>query len=81
MKRSIELYGILKESGIGPTVELELGETATGAEVMDLLKERFGRKASLLQGAVLATESEVLAPGDPLPASRRLAALPPVCGG
>ena len=81
MKRAIELYGILKESGIGPTVELNLSETATAAEVLCLLKELFGHKAVLLKGAVLATETEVLAAGDPLPASQRLAALPPVCGG
>ncbi len=81
MKREIELYGVLKEGGLGATVELELAESATAAETLARLKALFADKAALLQGAVLATENEILAAGDPLPASRRLAALPPVCGG
>jgi molybdopterin converting factor small subunit len=81
MKRSIELYGALKDGGLGTTVELDLGKGATAAEAISLLKGLFGKKASLLQGAVLATETEVLAGSDLLPKSQRLAALPPVCGG
>lgn len=78
MTRSIELYGRLREAGA--CVELELPEGCSAADALAALKDKLGPKAALLEGAVLATESAVLASGDAVPEGR-LAALPPVCGG
>lgn len=79
MKRTIELYGLLKEVS-GPSVALELPEKATAGDVMTALKTLFKDKAGLLDGCALAGEDAVLSSTDTLP-DGRLAALPPVCGG
>jgi molybdopterin converting factor small subunit len=81
MKRKIELYGRLREAGLGDALELPLKPGATAAEALARLAERLGPEAGLLKGAVLATDSEILRSADRLPKSGRLAALPPVCGG
>lgn len=80
MTKTIELYGRLREAGFGASVEVELPERATAKDVLAALKKSFGARASLLEGAALATESAVLAEGDRAEGAR-LAALPPVCGG
>lgn len=77
----VELYGRLREVGLGEIVELELGKNPKAFEVLAALARRMGSKAELLQGAALATESEILASQAPVPGTGRLAALPPVCGG
>jgi molybdopterin converting factor small subunit len=80
MKRSIELYGRLKDAGRGGSVELELGADATAAEALRAVGAALG-DPRLIEGAALATETEVLAASGPVPSSGRLAVLPPVCGG
>lgn len=80
MKRKIELYGHLRDAGLGSSVSVDLPENATARQALAVLKSAFGAKASLLQGCALATDEAVLASGDALPAGR-LALLPPVCGG
>jgi len=77
MKRKIALYGRLRDAGHGRILSVELPKSVTCREALALLKPSFGR---LLDGCVLATGDEVLAPGDELPAGT-LALLPPVCGG
>lgn len=77
----IELYGRLREAGLGDSVELAAPEEATAAGLLEALRSRPGAETAVFDGAVLATETEVLAPSDPVPAGRRLAVLPPVCGG
>lgn len=79
MKRTIELFGLLKEAA-GPKIELELSDTATAAEAMTALKAVLKDKAGLLDGCALAGEDSVLSSDETLPKGR-LAALPPVCGG
>ena len=81
MRRAIELYGLLKETGFGSQVELDLPEHSTAADAMKALKAVFKDKASLLDGAALASEEAVITPGEALPEHGRLAVLPPVCGG
>lgn len=71
----VELYGRLREHG--GSLTLELPEGASAGSALAELGRRLGGAAA---GAVLATESAVLASEDRLP-SGRLAALPPVCGG
>lgn len=80
MKRKIELYGRLRDAGLGAAVSVDLPESATARQALSVLKASFGRKSPLLDGCVLATDEEVLAASDELP-SGRLALLPPVCGG
>lgn len=81
MKRKIKLCGRLGEAGFGPYLEAALEPGMTAAQALSRLRLAFGAQAGLLRGAVLATDSRVLRPADPLPNSKRLAALPPVCGG
>lgn len=80
MKRKIELYGRLRDAGLGSAVLVDLPKAVTAKQALAVLKSTFGAKSSLLQGCALATGEEVLSPSDALP-SGRLALLPPVCGG
>lgn len=80
MKRKIELYGRLRDAGLGSSVSVDVPADASARAVLAALKSAFGSKAPLLKGCVLASDVEVLAPSDTLPAGR-LAVLPPVCGG
>ena len=80
MKRKLELYGRLRDAGLGSSVSVELPKNATARQALAALKSSFGRKGALLEGCVLATGDEVLSSTDALPAGR-LALLPPVCGG
>lgn len=80
MKRTIELYGRLREAGFGPAVDVEAPEAARAKDVLAALRAAFGERAGLLEGAALATSQAVLGPEEPAP-DAALAALPPVCGG
>lgn len=80
MKRTIELYGRLRDAGFGPSIEIDTAEPATAADVLSTLKNAFGAKAALLDGCALATRQAVLAAQDAAP-DEPLAALPPVSGG
>jgi molybdopterin converting factor small subunit len=80
MKRKIELYGRLRDAGLGSAVSVDLPKSATVRQALSVLKASFGRKAVLLDGCVLATDDEVLSSTERLP-DGRLALLPPVCGG
>lgn len=80
MKRKLELYGRLRDAGLGDAVVVDLPEAVTSRRALSVLKAAFGKKAALLEGCVLATGDEVLSAADVLPAGR-LAVLPPVCGG
>ena len=81
MTRRVELYGRLRDAGLGDAVELEVGPKTTAAELLRELARRFGAANGLLEGSALATESEVLNASALVPASGVLAVLPPVCGG
>lgn len=81
MKRRIKLCGRLGEAGFGPYLETTLEPGLTAAAALSRLRLAFGARSELLKGAVLATDSRILRPTDPLPKNKRLAALPPVCGG
>ena len=77
MKRKIELYGRLRDAGLGSVIAVDLPKNASARVALSVLKSSFG---PLLNGCVLASSSEVLSPAERLP-SGRLALLPPVCGG
>ncbi|MFI5347877.1 MAG: hypothetical protein ACHQ51_16015 [Elusimicrobiota bacterium] len=81
MKRKIELYGRLRDAGLGDVVSLDLPEHATARQVLAQLKAVLGRRSAALSGCVLATADSVLHPSDSVPSSGHLAVLPPVCGG
>lgn len=81
MRRKIELYGRLRDAGLGDAVSLILPPKATARQALDLLKRALGRRAALLTGCALATDEAVLGPAERVPEKGRLAALPPVCGG
>ena len=80
MRRRIELYGRLRDAGAGDSLELELGGGMDAAAVLAAVARALGSPESVA-GAVLATETEVLAAPDRVPEGGRLAVLPPVCGG
>ena len=81
MNRRIELYGRLRDAGLGDHVAVALPPRSTARQALAALKHALGRRAALLAGCALATDDAVLGPNEILPASGRLAALPPVCGG
>jgi hypothetical protein len=77
----IELYGCLKDGGLGDFAEVEVAPGSTARQALEALSLRLGKRAVLAQAAVLATDSLILRPEEEVPADARLAALPPVCGG
>jgi molybdopterin converting factor small subunit len=81
VKRRIELFGRLRDAGLGDHAAVDLRPRATAREALAALKSALGRRGALLTGCALATDDAVLGPADLLPARGRLAALPPVCGG
>lgn len=81
MKRTVELYGRLRDAGLGDRVSVDLPPGATARQALDQLRLALGRRAALLAGCALATDEAVLGPAERVPPSGRLAALPPVCGG
>jgi len=81
MKRKLELYGRLRDAGLGSSVTLDLPERSSARAALALLKSSLGPKSALLKGCVLASDEEVLSPSDAVPDDGRLAVLPPVCGG
>jgi molybdopterin converting factor small subunit len=81
LKRRIELYGRLRDAGLGDHAVVALPERATARQALAALKDALGRRAALLAGCALATDDEILVSSDTLPKAGRLAALPPVCGG
>ncbi len=80
MKRKIELYGRLRDAGLGSSVVVDLPSPVTARRALSILKSSFGPQSVLLKGCALATGDEVLSSSNELPAGR-LALLPPVCGG
>jgi hypothetical protein len=81
LKRRIDLYGRLRDAGLGDHVAVALRPRATAREALAALKAALGRRGALLAGCALATGDAVLDPSETLPEHGRLAALPPVCGG
>lgn len=81
MTRTIELYGRLRDAGLGASVGVSLPEKATVRQALDAVRVALGAKSSLLTGCVLADGDSVLSPSERVPAKGRLAVLPPVCGG
>ncbi len=81
MKRKIDLYGRLRDAGLGSSVALDLPPRATVRQALAALKTALGARGALLSGCVLAGADAVLAPTDRVPERGMLAALPPVCGG
>jgi hypothetical protein len=81
MKRRVELYGRLRDAGLGGSVSLTLPENATARQALAALRAALGRRAPLLAGCALASGDAVMSPSDVIPESGPLAALPPVCGG
>jgi hypothetical protein len=81
LNRRVELYGRLRDAGLGDYVVIALPPRATARQALAALKTSLGRRGSLLTGCALATGEDVLGPSDVVPESGRLAALPPVCGG
>ena len=81
MRRTIHLYGRLRDAGLGDSVKIELPPRATAGQALAALRKSLGRRAAVLAGCALATEDAVLAPSEILPQTGSLAALPPVCGG
>ena len=78
MKRTIELYGRLRDAGRGAAVRADLPPRATARQVLDALRPALGQS---LAGCVLAAADRLLGPSERVPARGRLAVLPPVCGG
>lgn len=81
MRRRIELYGRLRDAGLGAALSVVLPEKATARQVLDAVGSALGPNALLLRGCVLADGENVLPARERVPLKGRLAVLPPVCGG
>jgi molybdopterin synthase catalytic subunit len=82
MTVQIRLFAILRERAGRETIELELDDGATVADVMDTLRER-GPLSDLIGTlpVLMAVNRDYAAPGTPLRADDELALIPPVSGG
>lgn len=81
MRRTIELYGRLRDAGLGASAVVDLPARCTARQALAAARAAFAAKAHLLTGCVLADGDAVLGPAERVPAKGRLALLPPVCGG
>lgn len=77
----VEMYGRLRDAGLGESAELELAAGARAGDALTALGRLLGAQARRLEGAAIATESRVLGRDEVLPAGAVLAVLPPVSGG
>ena len=81
MRRRVELYGRLRDAGLGASVSLDLPPRATARQALAALKDALGRRRAQAEGCAMASDTFILALNDVLPVKGRLAVLPPVCGG
>lgn len=86
MKTTIALFGALREAAAGDTLELEVPEGSTMAELRELLVAHLAAhapkvSASLVRRCAFATDEEILHNHRTVPAGATLAVLPPVSGG
>jgi MoaE-MoaD fusion protein len=77
----VRLFGGLSERVGTPTIELELPEDATVAELRTAVAERYPTIAPLLARVNVAVDLEVARADTPLAGARAFALLPPVAGG
>ena len=76
----VELYGRLREAGLGDEIKLQFARRPKACEVIEELKRRLGKNGEILKGSALASQTAVLQLSQRIPTGR-LAVLPPVCGG
>lgn len=80
MKVNVLAFGIAKEIVGGSTVEVELTEDATVAELRDELEEQYPRLAQLVS-YMIAVNNEYAVADNALQQRDEIAIIPPVSGG
>ena len=81
MKYRIRYFAMLRERLEQTVDEVELGEGATGQELLDRVGEMYPSIADLLRFVRLASPDRYLKASDQLPSDIEILLIPPVSGG
>ena len=81
MKVRVKLFAAAKQRAGSDSVEVELPQSATVANLRAALAEQHPNLASLLPHAKLAINSDYAADQTVIPAAAEIAIIPPVSGG
>lgn len=77
----VQLYAGARAKAGASSVEVELGDSATVADLKQALAEAFPALAQLLPATRIALNMEYANDGDPISIESEIAAIPPVSGG
>ena len=81
MRITVECYGASQRWCGAELVSLDLGETATVADALGRLAERYPELALRRDTVAVAIGDEIVASGRALAEDERIALIPPVSGG
>lgn len=78
---AVRLFALARQRAGRPTVEVELAEPATVADLRRVLAEGVPELADLLPRALISVDSEYADDAHPIAESSEVAVIPPVSGG
>jgi molybdopterin converting factor subunit 1 len=81
VKVEVKLFAAARQYAGAETVEVELVDEATVADLRRALVERFPDARTVLQHAMFALDMDFAAEDDPLRPDAEVACIPPVSGG
>lgn len=81
MKTVVKLFARARDLAGAPTLELELPEAATAADLRTFLGEQVPALQPLLASLLIAVGNDYAAPTTPVAGRTDLAVFPPVSGG
>jgi molybdopterin converting factor small subunit len=81
MKTVLKLFARARDLAGSPTLELDLPESATAADLRNVLAERVPALQPILSSLLIAIGNDYAAPTTPVAGHTDLAAFPPVSGG
>ena len=81
MKLNIKLFAVARQRVAADTIEVELPDGASVANLRSTLASRYPPLADVLPHVRFAVNSEYAADSQPIPAAAEIAIIPPVSGG
>jgi molybdopterin converting factor subunit 1 len=81
VKIEVKLFAAARQYAGAESVEVELPEGATPADLRQALVARFPEAQGILRHALFAADMDFVKDDDPLPSEAEIACIPPVSGG
>jgi molybdopterin converting factor subunit 1 len=81
VKIEVKLFAAARQYAGAESVELELPDGATIADLRQALVERYPEGKAVIQHAMFAVDMEFVSDRQPLNSSAEIACIPPVSGG